>query len=235
MLLTVDKLWVYYGQVQALRDVSVYADDGEIVSVIGLNGAGKSTLLKTIMGQVKPASGSVSFRDQKITGKSTNEIVKGGIALVPEGRQVFATLSVYDNLMAGAYIRSDAKQIQEDIKKYCSRFPILGQRLNQRAGYMSGGEQQMLALARALMSRPKIMLLDEPSLGLEPVVIKEVYGIIEEIRREGTTIFLVEQNAKRALSVADRAYVLVNGEITLTGSGEELLNNDVVRQAYLGV
>ena len=164
MLLTVDKLWVYYGQVQALRDVSVYADEGEIVSVIGLNGAGKSTLLKTIMGQVKPASGSVSFRDQKITGKSTNEIVKGGIALVPEGRQVFATLSVYDNLMAGAYIRSDAKQIQEDIKKYCSRFPILGQRLNQRAGYMSGGEQQMLALARALMSRPKIMLLDEPSL-----------------------------------------------------------------------
>lgn len=235
MMLSVENLWVYYGQVQALHDISVYAEEGEIVSVIGLNGAGKSTLLKTIMGQVKSASGDVKFRGKSIIGKGTNEIVKSGIVLVPEGRQVFATLSVFDNLMAGAYIRNDTKEIQEDIKKYCRRFPILGERLNQRAGYMSGGEQQMLALARALMSRPKIMLLDEPSLGLAPVIIKEVYEIIEEIRKEGTTIFLVEQNAKRALSVADRAYVLVNGEIMLTGTGEELLHNDVVRQAYLGV
>jgi len=235
MILSVEHLWMYYGQVQALRDVSVYADEGEIVSVIGLNGAGKTTLLKTIMGQEKPASGEIKFKDMNITGKGTNDIVKAGIALVPEGRQVFATLSVYDNLMAGAYIRSNKKEIQEDIEKYCTRFPILGERLNQRAGFMSGGEQQMLALARALMSRPKIMLLDEPSLGLAPVIIKEVYDIIEEIRKEGTTIFLVEQNAKRALSVSDRAYILVNGEITMTGKSETLLYDDSVRQAYLGV
>lgn len=235
MILSVENLWMYYGQVQALHDVSVYADEGEIVAVIGLNGAGKTTLLKTIMGQEKPASGRINFRGKSILGKSTNEIVKEGIALVPEGRQVFATLSVYDNLMAGAYIRNDNKEIQEDIEKYCKRFPILGERLNQRAGYMSGGEQQMLALARALMSRPKIMLLDEPSLGLAPVIIKEVYEIIEEIRKGGTTIFLVEQNAKRALSVSDRAYILVNGEITMSEKSDVLLNNDAVRQAYLGV
>ena len=235
MILSVENLWMYYGQVQALHDVSVYADEGEIVAVIGLNGAGKTTLLKTIMGQEKPASGKINFRGKSILGKSTNEIVKEGIALVPEGRQVFATLSVYDNLMAGAYIRNDNKEIQEDIEKYCKRFPILGERLNQRAGYMSGGEQQMLALARALMSRPKIMLLDEPSLGLAPVIIKEVYEIIEEIRKGGTTIFLVEQNAKRALSVSDRAYILVNGEITMSEKSDVLLNNDAVRQAYLGV
>ncbi len=235
MILSVENLWMYYGQVQALHDVSVYADEGEIVAVIGLNGAGKTTLLKTIMGQEKPASGKISFKGTSILGKSTNDIVKEGIALVPEGRQVFATLSVYDNLMAGAYIRNDNKEIQQDIEKYCKRFPILGERLNQRAGYMSGGEQQMLALARALMSRPKIMLLDEPSLGLAPVIIKEVYEIIEEIRKEGTTIFLVEQNAKRALSVSDRAYILVNGEITMSEKSETLLNNDAVRRAYLGV
>ena len=235
MILSVENLWMYYGQVQALHDVSVYADEGEIVAVIGLNGAGKTTLLKTIMGQEKPASGKINFRGKSILGKSTNEIVKEGIALVPEGRQVFATLSVYDNLMAGAYIRNDNKEIQEDIEKYCKRFPILGERLNQRAGYMSGGEQQMLALARALMSRPKIMLLDEPALGLAPVIIKEVYEIIEEIRKGGTTIFLVEQNAKRALSVSDRAYILVNGEITMSEKSDVLLNNDAVRQAYLGV
>lgn len=234
-MLKVDNLWVYYGSVQALHNISVHAEEGEIVSVIGLNGAGKSTLLKAIMGQVKPAKGTIAFRGENIVGKGTNEIVKKGVSLVPEGRQVFATLTVFDNLMAGAYTRNDNVQIKKDIDMFCQRFPILGERLNQKAGYMSGGEQQMLALARGLMSRPHILMLDEPSLGLAPVVIKEVYKIIEEIRRDGTTVFLVEQNAKRALEVADRAYVLVNGEIRMTGTGAQLRDDDYVRQAYLGV
>ena len=179
--------------------------------------------------------GNITFKDEDITGQEPDEIVKRGIAQVPEGRQIFSSLTVYDNLMAGAYVRKDKDGVETDLKNYCQKFPILGQRLKQRAGYLSGGEQQMLAIARALMSRPKLLLLDEPSLGLAPVVVKEVYKIIEDIRKQqGTAILMVEQNAKRALSVADRAYVISTGEINLSGTGEELLNNDEVRKVYMG-
>lgn len=235
MILTVKNLWVFYGAIQALSDVNIEVNDGEIVAIVGHNGAGKSTLLKTISGLVKPSMGNITFKDEDITGQEPDEIVKRGIAQVPEGRQIFSSLTVYDNLMAGAYVRKDKDGVETDLKNYCQKFPILGQRLKQRAGYLSGGEQQMLAIARALMSRPKLLLLDEPSLGLAPVVVKEVYKIIEDIRKQqGTAILMVEQNAKRALSVADRAYVISTGEINLSGTGEELLNNDEVRKVYMG-
>lgn len=235
MILTVKNLWVFYGAIQALSGVNIEVNEGEIVAIVGHNGAGKSTLLKTISGLVKPSLGNITFKDEDITGQEPDEIVKRGIAQVPEGRQIFSSLTVYDNLMAGAYVRKDKDGVETDLKNYCEKFPILGQRLKQRAGYLSGGEQQMLAIARALMSRPKLLLLDEPSLGLAPVVVKEVYRIIEDIRKQqGTAILMVEQNAKRALSVADRAYVISTGEINLSGTGEELLNNDEVRKVYMG-
>lgn len=235
MILTVKNLWVFYGAIQALSGVNIEVNEGEIVAIVGHNGAGKSTLLKTISGLVKPSMGNITFKDEDITGQEPDEIVKRGIAQVPEGRQIFSSLTVYDNLMAGAYVRKDKDGVETDLKNYCQKFPILGQRLKQRAGYLSGGEQQMLAIARALMSRPKLLLLDEPSLGLAPVVVKEVYKIIEDIRKQqGTAILMVEQNAKRALSVADRAYVISTGEINLSGTGEELLNNDEVRKVYMG-
>lgn len=234
MILSVENLWVYYGAIQALSAVNVEVNEGEIVSIIGHNGAGKSTLLKSISGLLKPSMGRIIYAGNDISGHDPDEIVKMGIAQVPEGRQVFASLSVYDNLMAGAFVRKDRDEIVKDIEKYCKSFPILGERIKQKAGYMSGGEQQMLAIARALMSRPKLLLLDEPSLGLAPVVVKEVYKIIENIRAQGTAILLVEQNAKRALSVADKAYVISTGEIGLKGTGEELLNNDEVRKIYMG-
>ena len=235
MILTVKNLGVFYGAIQALSGVNIEVNEGEIVAIVGHNGAGKSTLLKTISGLVKPSLGNITFKDEDITGQEPDEIVKRGIAQVPEGRQIFSSLTVYDNLMAGAYVRKDKDGVETDLKNYCEKFPILGQRLKQRAGYLSGGEQQMLAIARALMSRPKLLLLDEPSLGLAPVVVKEVYRIIEDIRKQqGTAILMVEQNAKRALSVADRAYVISTGEINLSGTGEELLNNDEVRKVYMG-
>ena len=235
MLLSVENIWAFYGPIQALHDISIHVEEGEIVSIIGLNGAGKSTLLKVISGQMKPASGDIKFQEESIAGKTPDVIVKEGIAQVPEGRQIFSTLTVYDNLMAGAYTRQNHEEIKKDIQLYCQRFPILGKRFKQRAGYLSGGEQQMLAIARGLMSRPKLLLLDEPSLGLAPVVIKDVYNIIEQIRQEGTSILLVEQNAKRALSITDRAYILSTGHITLHGTGQALLHNDEVRKIYLGV
>lgn len=235
MLLSVENLWVFYGPIEALHDVSINVNEGGIVSIIGHNGAGKSTLLKSISCLLKPTSGQIVYDGKTINGTDPDKIVSMGISHVPEGRQIFASLTVYDNLMAGSYTRKDADGVKKDIDMYCQRFPILGQHLHQRAGYLSGGEQQMLAIARALMSRPKILLMDEPSLGLAPVVVKEVYRIIEEIRKDGTAILLVEQNANKALNVSDRAYVLASGQIELTGSGKEMAENDDVRRIYLGV
>ena len=235
MLLSVENLWVFYGPIEALHDVSINVNEGEIVSIIGHNGAGKSTLLKSISCLLKPTSGQIVYDGKTINGTDPDKIVSMGISHVPEGRQICASLTGYDNLMAGSYTRKDADGVKKDIDMYCQRFPILGQRLHQRAGYLSGGEQQMLAIARALMSRPKILLMDEPSLGLAPVVVKEVYRIIEEIRKDGTAILLVEQNANKALNVSDRAYVLASGQIELTGSGKEMAENDDVRRIYLGV
>lgn len=235
MLLSVDNLWVFYGPIEALHDVSICVDEGEIVSIVGHNGAGKSTLLKTISGLLKPSAGGVTYEGKPLSGVDPDRVVARGISHVPEGRQIFASLSVYDNLMSGAYTRKDADGVKQDIDMYCQRFPILGERLRQKAGYLSGGEQQMLAIARGLMSRPKILLMDEPSLGLAPVIVEEVYRIIEEIRRDGTAILLVEQNANRALNVSDRAYVLSSGQIELSGTGREMAENDEVRKVYLGV
>ena len=235
MLLSVENLWVFYGPIEALHDVSINVNEGEIVSIIGHNGAGKSTLLKSISCLLKPTSGQIVYDGKTINGTDPDKIVSMGISHVPEGRQIFASLTVYDNLMAGSYTRKDPDGVKKDIDMYCQRFPILGQRLHQRAGYLSGGEQQMLAIARALMSRPKVLMMDEPSLGLAPVVVKEVYRIIEEIRKDGTAILLVEQNANKALNVSDRAYVLASGQIELTGSGKEMAENDDVRRIYLGV
>lgn len=235
MLLSVENLWVFYGPIEAIHDVSIQVEQGEIVSIVGHNGAGKSTLLKTISCLLKPTAGYVKYNDAVINGTDPDKMVASGISHVPEGRQIFASLSVYDNLMAGAYSRKDTDGVKKDVDMYCQRFPILGERLHQRAGYLSGGEQQMLAIARALMSRPRILLLDEPSLGLAPVVVNEVYRIIEEIRKDGTSILLVEQNANRALNVSDRAYVLASGQIELSGTGKEMAENDEVRKVYLGV
>ncbi len=235
MLISVQQLDVYYGPIQALHNVNISVNQGEIVAIIGNNGAGKSTLLKTISGLVKPTNGQILFEEKSIGGAQADTIVKLGISHTPEGRMVFPDLSVEMNLVAGAYTRTDRAGIREDLKKYYKKFPILEERKNQKAGLMSGGEQQMLAIARSLMSRPKLLMLDEPSLGLAPVVVDEVYKIIREISTEGTTILLIEQNATRALNVADRAYILSNGTIELSGTGKELAANDEVRKAYLGV
>lgn len=234
MLLQVNDLVVHYGSIEALHGVSLNINEGELVAVIGHNGAGKSTLLNTISGVLNPTAGEVRFDNEAVSGLSSDKIIRLGISMVPEGRRVFAESSVYDNIQIGAYIRNDASEINKDIEKYMDRFPILRERRSQKAGLMSGGEQQMLAIVRALMSRPKLLLLDEPSLGLSPVIIREVYESIREIRSNGTTVLLVEQNAKKALSVSDRAYVLVNGKITMEGRSSELAKDPAVQKAYLG-
>lgn len=235
MLLTVEDLAVYYGPVEAIHGVSFHLEEGEIVSIIGNNGAGKTTILKTISGVLQISSGDIQWQGKSIKGMGAASLVKAGIAHTPEGRMVFPDSTVADNLLSGAYIRKDKDGIKKDLEMFYDRFPILGERRKQKAGLLSGGQQQMLAIARSLMSRPKLLMLDEPSLGLAPVVVAEVYKIIEEIRKDGTSILLVEQNATKALNIADRAYILVTGEITLSGAGSELLANDSVRQAYLGV
>jgi branched-chain amino acid transport system ATP-binding protein len=235
MLISIQNLHVYYGPIQALCGISLEVHQGEVVAIVGHNGAGKSTLLKTISGLIRPTSGDICFEGDSIVGMDADKVVKRGIAHTPEGRQVFPDLTVEDNLIAGAYTRNDSASIKADIKKYYEQFPILGQRRTQKAGLLSGGEQQMLVIARSLMSRPKLLLLDEPSLGLAPVIVDEVYRIITRIAADGTTILLVEQNAVRALDVADRAYVLANGAIELSGTGKELAENDSVRKAYLGM
>ncbi len=233
-MLNIKDLHTHYGHVQALKGVSLNVEEGEIVTLIGNNGAGKSTLLKTISGLVRPSSGSIEFRGQPIEELPSEDIVRLGISQAPEGRRVFPRSSVLENLEMGAYVRNDQKAIQQDIEAMMSRFPILGERKHQLAGTLSGGEQQMLTIARALMSRPRLMMLDEPSLGLMPTLVKKVFEIIKEIHAEGTTILLVEQNARKALAVADRGYVLETGNIVLYGAAEELRNNDEVRKAYLG-
>ena len=235
MLLSADGLMVFYGPIQAIHGVSFNVEEGEIVSIVGNNGAGKTTILKTISGLLQITKGDIQWQGKSIKGMGAAALVKAGIAHTPEGRMVFPNSTVYETLLSGAYVRKDKEQIKKDIDELCQRFPILGERRKQKAGLLSGGQQQMLAIARSLMSKPKLLMLDEPSLGLAPVVVSEVYKIIEEIRNEGTSILLVEQNATKALSIADRAYILVTGEITMTGTGKELLANDAVRQAYLGV
>ena len=223
-----------YDHIQALRGISLTVREGEIVALIGANGAGKSTTLNTISGIAKAAKGAVLYNDKNITKSSTHSIVKGGIVQVPEGRAILTTLKVIENLELGAFIRKDSQQIKNDIKSVFSRFPILEKRANQLAGTLSGGEQQMLAIGRALMAKPKILLLDEPSMGLAPLVVKGIFSIIREINEEGTSILIVEQNAKMALKISNRGYVLETGRIVLEDSSASLLTNKKVIEAYLG-
>lgn len=224
----------FYGNIQALRDVNIRINEGEIVTLIGANGAGKSTTLMTICGGTPPRSGEVLFRGHPIHTLRPNKIVALGISQVPEGRLIFPDLTVQENLDLGAFLRNDKENIKKDLDYIFDLFPILAQRRAQTGGTLSGGEQQMLAIARALMSRPKLLLLDEPSLGLAPIVVRQIFGVLRELTRSGMTLFLVEQNANHALKLSDRGYVMVNGQIRLTGSGEELLNDPQVRKAYLG-
>ena len=232
-ILELKDLDVFYGPIQALKKVSMHIDEGETVSLIGANGAGKSTLLMSIFGQPRAASGQIIYRGTDITQKSSHYIASNGIAQSPEGRRVFPDMSVEENLLMGTIPIGD-KYADEDMQRMFELFPRLLERRNQRAMTMSGGEQQMLAIARALMSRPKLLLLDEPSLGLAPIVVKQIFATLRELAGTGMTIFLVEQNANHALRLSDRAYVMVNGEIRLTGTGKELLSNEEVRNAYLG-
>ena len=233
-MLKIDNIDVYYGAIHALKGISLEVNEGEIVTLIGANGAGKSTTLRTISGLLKPKTGSITFLGQSIAGVRAHEIVKKGISQVPEGRRVFAEMTVMENLDLGAFVRKDKAGIQQDLKHVFELFPRLEERKNQSAGTLSGGEQQMLAMGRALMSRPKLLLLDEPSMGLAPLLIKEIFNIIVDINKSGTTVLLVEQNANMALSIANRAYVLETGRITLSGSATELAASEAVRKAYLG-
>ncbi len=233
-MLEVKDLHVSYGGIRALRGVNLEVPDGKIVTLIGANGAGKSTMLRTISGLVKAESGSVLYNGKELIGMPINKILEEGIAMVPEGRRVFTNLTVLENLKIGAYLRNDKAGIQKDIEWVYELFPRLQERSWQMAGTLSGGEQQMLAVGRALMSRPKLMMMDEPSLGLAPLVVKGIFDIIREINRQGVTVLLIEQNANMALKTADLAYVLETGEITLQGSGAELLTNEAIKKAYLG-
>lgn len=233
-MLKVEKLNVHYGVIHALKDVSMEVKEGEIVSLIGANGAGKTTLLQTISGLLKKTSGEVMFLGKSMNKVSAKNIVKEGITQVPEGRHIFPGMSVYENLLMGAYLRKDKEGIKKDLQDIYQRFPILEKRSSQDASTLSGGEQQMLAMGRALMARPKILLLDEPSMGLAPILVKEIFNIIKDINEKGTTVLLVEQNAKMALSIADRAYVMETGNIVMTGTGAELVNSPEIQKAYLG-
>ncbi len=232
VILSIKDLKVKYGGIEAVKGISFDVREGEIVTLIGANGAGKSSTLRTISGLVKPAGGSISFKGEDITGMDPTEIVKRGITLVPEGRRIFADLTVLENLRIGAYLRHDS--LKEDIEWVYSLFPRLKERSWQAGGTLSGGEQQMLAVGRALMSRPKLIMMDEPSLGLAPIIVRGIFEIIREINKRGTTILLIEQNANMALQTADSGYVLETGRITLSGTGEELLKNEAVQAAYLG-
>ena len=233
-LLEVKNLEVFYGMIQAIKGISFEVNEGEIVTLIGANGAGKTTTMQSIMGLIPIKHGTVTYAGQDITKVPGHKIVNLGMTQVPEGRRVFQELSVYDNLLMGAYTVKDKKQIKADIDDICSRFPILGERKNQIAGTLSGGEQQMLAIGRAMMSHPKLLMLDEPSMGLSPLLVDQIFDIIKDLHKAGTTILLVEQNAKKALSIADRAYVLETGNISLSGNAKELLENDEIKKAYLG-
>ena len=233
-MLNIENLHVNYGGIQALRGISLEVPDGKIVTLIGANGAGKSTTLRTISGLVKAHSGSIQWNGEELLGKSIDKIVSGGIAMSPEGRRVFPDLTVLENLKIGAYLRRDKAEIEKDIQWVYELFPRLQERSWQLAGTLSGGEQQMLAVGRALMSRPKLMMLDEPSLGLAPLVVQDIFKIIQEINRQGVTVLLIEQNANMALKIADLAYVLETGTISMEGKASDLAADDRVRKAYLG-
>jgi len=232
-LLTVDNIHVYYGSIHAVKGVSFEVNEGEVVTLIGANGAGKSTVLNTVSGLLHPRTGTITFNGKDMKGIAPHKIVKHGLAQCPEGRRIFLQMTVEENLEMGAYTQSNST-IATDIADVYKRFPRLEERRKQVAGTLSGGEQQMLAMGRALMSRPKLLMLDEPSMGLAPILVEQIFDIIRELHAAGTTILLVEQNAQAALSVADRAYVLETGKITLSGTGAELLASDKVREAYLG-
>ncbi len=232
-MLKIENVVAGYGHITALKSINLEVPQGSIVSLIGANGAGKSTTMRSIMGLVKPTEGRITFEGKDITSMKTHDIVKAGISLVPEGRQILQDMSVYENLEMGAYIRKDA-EINDDIKKVFKRFPILDERSYQLGGTLSGGQQQMLAIGRALMARPKLLLLDEPSMGLAPLVVNEIFEVIKEISDEGTTVLLVEQNVRQALKIADYAYVLETGKIVLSGPAEEIRHDPRVMEAYLG-
>lgn len=233
-MLEVKDLEVYYGMIQAIKGISFEVNQGEVIALIGANGAGKTTTLHTITGLLSPKKGNVLFEGQDITKVPAHKIVSMGMAHVPEGRRVFSQLSVYENLKLGAYTRKDKSNIDKELQSIYERFPRLAERKNQLAGTLSGGEQQMLAMGRALMSKPSIVLMDEPSMGLSPILVNEIFDIIESISKSGTTVLLVEQNAKKALSIADRAYVLETGKVVLEGDAKDLLENDSIKKAYLG-
>ena len=233
-MLKVENLSVHYGMIQAVRDVSFEVNEGEVVSLIGANGAGKTTILRTLSGLVRPSAGQIEFLGQEIQKMPAQKIVASGLSQVPEGRHVFPGLTVMENLEMGAFLKKNREENQANLKKVFSRFPRLEERKNQDAATLSGGEQQMLAMGRALMSTPKLLLLDEPSMGLAPIFIQEIFDIIQDIQKQGTTVLLIEQNANKALAIADRGYVLETGKIVLSGTGKELAASDEVRKAYLG-
>ena len=233
-LLEVKDLQVFYGVIQALKGISFEVSQGEIVTLIGANGAGKTTTMQTVIGLIQPRAGSIIYNDKDITRMPSHKIVASGISQVPEGRRIFQELSVYDNLMLGAYLQKDQKKIKDDIENVFDQFPILGERRTQIAGTLSGGEQQMLAMSRALMAHPTLLMMDEPSMGLSPILVSQVFDIIKDMNSKGITILLVEQNAEKALKIADRAYVLETGSITASGTGAELASSPEIRKAYLG-
>ena len=233
LMLRIDGICVFYGAIQALTNVSLEVNEGEVVAIIGSNGAGKSTLLKTVSSLLRPRTGSITFEGHDLIATSPDRVVRLGISQSPEGRRIFTNMTVYENLQLGAFTRTD-DEIESDMDKVLARFPRLRERIRQSAGTLSGGEQQMLAICRALMSRPRLMLLDEPSMGLAPNLVTEIFAIIEQLNKDGTTILLVEQNAHRALEIADRAYVLETGNIVLSDTGDALLHDPKVKEAYLG-
>ena len=233
-MLKIDNINLYYDGIHALKGVSLEVPEGKIISLIGANGAGKTSTLRTISGLNRPKTGSITYKDQDLLKVSPEKLVNMGIIQVPEGRRIFAPMTVFENLELGAYLRKDKSGIEEDLKKVFKRFPRLEERKKQLSGTLSGGEQQMLAMGRALMSQPKVLLLDEPSMGLAPILVREIFDIIKELNKIGITILLVEQNAKMALSIADYAYVLETGKIVLEGKGQELAESDQIQKAYLG-
>ena len=233
-MLEIKDLHAHYGVIEALKGISLEVNEGEIVALIGANGAGKTTMIQSISGIVKKSAGEINFLNESIMKANPKHIVEMGLTQVPEGRRIFTGMSVYENLMMGAFLRKDKDGIKRDYEKVCEQFPILKERMNQDASTLSGGEQQMLVMGRALMAKPKLLLLDEPSMGLAPILVKEIFNIIEEINKSGTTVLLVEQNAKMALSIAHRAYVLETGKVVMSGTGEELAKSSDVQKAYLG-
>ncbi|MDG3145935.1 ABC transporter ATP-binding protein [Streptococcus suis] len=233
-MLKVENLSVHYGVIEAVKNVSFEVNEGEVVTLIGANGAGKTSILRTISGLVRPSSGTISFLGNEIQKVPARKIVADGLSQVPEGRHVFAGLTVMENLEMGAFLRNNREENQANLKKIFARFPRLEERKNQDAATLSGGEQQMLAMGRALMSQPKLLLLDEPSMGLAPIFIEEIFDIIQDIQKQGTTVLLIEQNANKALAIADRGYVLETGKVVLSGTGKELLASEEVKKAYLG-